>query len=312
MGAFLYRYNKQLRDVSDALMGNYFEAGRDIVLVTGGVSGLGREIVGKFAAKKARVIVLDIQSPTMEDRVENVHYYQCDVGNRNQLIEIHKKVIQEVGKPTVLINNAGIARGKSLVELEYAEIEQMIHTNLLASFYTIKLLLPDMLEQKRGYIVTIASVLGYMCPARLSVYGASKSGLIALHEALTYELGSPSWNKTGVKTLLVCPGQLKTNMFEGVVTPTKLLAPELDPAYVAERIYSAMEVGRKGDIKLPLYANLIPIFRALPWFFADGARKLSGIDKSVANFKGVLNRATNIVSLGRKVNGPRDTADIAE
>ena len=93
-----------------------------------------------------------------------------------------------------------------------------------------------MILKNRGYIITIASVLGYMSPARLSAYGASKSGLIALHESLTYELGSPSLNPHGIKTLLVCPGQLKTGMFQGVKTPSTILAPELDPKFVASYV----------------------------------------------------------------------------
>ena len=159
--------------------------------------------------------------------------------------------------------------------------------NLLSSFYTIKTFLPDMLNIKRGYIVTIASTLGYMSPARLSAYGASKSGLIALHESLTYELGSPTLNTTGVKTLLICPGQLKTHLFEGVRTPSTLFAPEMDPKDVARQVLKAVTYGCRGEIKLPFYGNFLPIFRSVPWPIVAMMRYISGIDTSMKQFKEV-------------------------
>ena len=202
---------------------------------------------------------------------------------------------------TILINNAGITTGKTLLDLSYDEIERTIQINLMSSFYTIKTFLPDMLLMQRGYIVTIASVLGYMSPARLSAYGASKSGLIALHESLTYELGPPSINPKGIKTLLICPGQLKTGMFDGVKTPSSILAPELDPKYVADNVISAIELGRRGEIKIPFYGNFLPIFRAVPWPIVEAARYYSGIDKSMQTFKNTVLTISRVASKANSI-----------
>ncbi|ABN67256.2 predicted protein [Scheffersomyces stipitis CBS 6054] len=291
-----YHLSKKIRDISNRLVGNYFEPEKDTVLITGGCSGLGKELVNTFAATRAKVVVLDIVVPTDEEQPENVYYYKCDVSDRKQVLQVHKTIKKEIGNITVLINNAGITTGKPLVDLSYHEIEKTIQINLMSSFYTIKVFLPSMLRLHRGYIVTIASVLGYMSPARLSAYGASKSGLIALHESLTYELGPPSMNPTGVKTLLICPGQLKTAMFSGVNTPSSLLAPELDPKYVASSVLSALELGRRGEIKLPLYGNFLPMFRAFPWPIVEVARAISGIDHSMNSFKNTLTKVASTVS----------------
>lgn len=273
--------NKQLKNISTAIVGTSYEPHRDIVLITGGASGLGKEIVQLFNAKQGTVVVLDIYVPNEMERISNVHYYQCDVSNRQQISEVQSQIKRDVGKVTVLVNNAGITTGKPLLNLSYEEIEKTIQINLLSSFYTIKTFLPDMLRMKRGYVVTIGSVLGYLSPARLSAYGASKSGLIALHESLTYELGPPSLNPTGVKTLLLCPGQLRTRMFAGVKTPSTLLAPELDPKHVAASVVAAVELGRRGEIQLPVYAKFVPIFRAVPWQLVEIVRGLSGMDNSM-------------------------------
>lgn len=299
----IYWLNKQFRYISDLIIGNVFDPRFDIVLVTGGVTGLGRELVLQIISKGAQVVVLDILEPLEEDlNTVGLTHYKCDVSDPQDVLRTQKLVRKEIGVVTVLINNAGIATGKPVLDLSFQEIEKTIQINLLSSFYTIKAFLPDMMLRGRGYIVTIASVLGYMSPARLSAYGASKSGLIALHESLTYELGSPSLNPQGIKTLLVCPGQLKTGMFQGVATPSTIFAPELDPAFVASSVVNAIELGRRGEIKLPLYSKVIPMFRALPWPIVEVTRRITGIDQSMIDFKSKISKVASSVSSLRNIS----------
>lgn len=282
----LYRLNRGLLDVSELLVGLTFDPRRDVVLITGGSGGLGKELAEKFVGAGAQVVVFDVVVPAQGSQqfVAGVHYFLCDVSCVRSIEASAKEVEEVVGKVTVLINNAGIATGETVLQLTYAQIEKTLAVNLLSSFYTIKTFLPAMLDMKRGYIVTIASTLGYMSPARLSAYGASKSGLIALHESLTYELGPPTLNTTGVKTLLICPGQLKTSLFESVQTPHSLLAPELDPKYVAKEVYKAVKLGKRGEIRMPFYGNILPMFRSAPWPLVQLARHFSGIDRGMLKF----------------------------
>lgn len=281
----IYHLNKQYRRVADIILGHFFDPHMDIVCVTGGASGLGKEIAKIFSEAGAQTVILDISIPEESDRIPNAKYYACDVSNCEEIIQVAGLISKEVGVVTILINNAGITHGKSLLNLNYDEIEKTIKVNLLSSFYTIKVFLPGMLEQRRGYIVTVASVLGYMSPARLSDYGASKSGLIALHESLTYEMGPPSLSPNGIKTLLICPGQLKTNMFSSIQSPSSLFAPELEPSFVAKKLFNALELGRRGEIKLPFYGNFMPIMRAIPWPIVEFLRDVSGMDGAMKKFR---------------------------
>lgn len=303
---FIFIQYIRLKNVIDklvkAIIGHRFDAERDIVLITGGCSGLGKELALVFANEGAEVVVLDINLSEEFTTNNRVHYYQCDVSSRKQVYDSYKLIKAEVGKITILINNAAIASNQSLLELSFDDIERTIEVNLMASFYTIKCFLPDMIRKKRGYIVTIASVLGYMSPARLSAYGVSKSGLIALHELLTYELGPPSFNLTGIKTLLVCPGQLKTGLFEHVTTPSTFLAPELDSCYVAKSVLKAIKLGQRGEIKVPTYGKFIPIFRVFPWPIVEFFRNVFGIDRSISAIKSAVSIVSSVSSLYSRSN----------
>ncbi|CDR44457.1 CYFA0S14e02894g1_1 [Cyberlindnera fabianii] len=284
--------NRSIDVIHDCIIGTVLEKHQDIVLVTGGGSGLGREIVRELKARHIpKVIVFDINIPNENSQIPGVHYFKCDISDKEKIQKLSEKIQSEIGIVTVVINNAGIASGKSLLELSFEEIDKMVKVNMLSSFYMVKTFLPNMLLMKRGYIVSVASVLGYMTPSRLTAYGAAKSGMIAFHESLSYELGPPLGNDTGVKTLLVCPGQLKTPMFKGVNTPSNILAPELEPSYVAQKIVRAIECGRRGEIQMPFYGHFLPLFRALPWPITQFARLLSGMDESMTTFGHNLGRA---------------------
>jgi NAD(P)-dependent dehydrogenase (short-subunit alcohol dehydrogenase family) len=155
----------------DAVFGTVLEKHRDIVLVTGGCSGLGHEIVREFKVRSLpKVIVFDLHIPKEEDKIPGVSYYACDVSDLKRIQELAEEIKKDFGIVTVVINNAGITSSKTLLDLSFQEIETIIAVNLTSSFYINKVFLPNMILLKRGYIVTIASVLGYMSPARLSEY----------------------------------------------------------------------------------------------------------------------------------------------
>lgn len=115
-------------------------------------------------------------------------------------------------------------------------------------------------------------------------YGASKAGLVGLYESLTYELGSPSTSTCGVRTLLVCPGQLRTPLFQGLETPSTILAPVLDPSDIADSIISAMENGQIGEIDFPFYSRFMPWMRTMPWHMQEVVRYLSGTDRAMQRY----------------------------
>jgi NAD(P)-dependent dehydrogenase (short-subunit alcohol dehydrogenase family) len=254
----------------------------DIVAITGGSSGLGYQLASVLAKQhKFTVAILDVHAPS-GDQIPGVHYYHCDVGSNESVDRAAREIRKDLGVVTILINNAGIFKGgKPAFELTYEEVRDTFDINLMSSFSTIKAFVPGMIERHRGYVVTIGSVLGHVSPAKLSAYSASKAGLLALHEALSYELGPPLSPKSGIRMLLVTPGQINTGLFSGVKTPSKWLAPVLEPSYIATAVVDALKRGEVGELKLPFYVRFMPLMRVVPLRIAQLAREYSGMDKAM-------------------------------
>lgn len=137
-----------------------------------------------------------------------------------------------------------------------------------------------------GTIVTISSVLGKLGASNLPDYTAAKAGLIAMHNSLRAELASPEApdGTEYIRTILVTPGQLSTNLFAGVKTPSSFLGPVVEPVELAREIVRMIDAGESGDISMPLYARWIEWMHVLPVSLQRLARKLSGVDRAMENF----------------------------
>lgn len=142
---------------------------KDVVVITGGCGGLGRCLAQRMVDKGvSKVVVLDVVLPDPEDRLPNVFYYHCDVSSLQRVQEVAEDIKDRFGPVTILINNAAIMRGRNLLDMDDEEIRLVLRVNLYSSFITTKTFLPGMLSLGRGYIVTVASILGHLSPARLS------------------------------------------------------------------------------------------------------------------------------------------------
>ncbi|KAJ6141382.1 hypothetical protein N7470_009772 [Penicillium chermesinum] len=191
----------------------------------------------------ASVAVLDIKvfaEGELEATLgEDVEYFRCDVGNRQELEAVKETIEEKLGTPTVIINCAAArVNGLPLLELPADAAEKTLRTNLLAPFHLYQVFLPKIISDvdNGGTIVTISSVLGQTTPAGLSDYSASKAGLSALHRTLEAELRE----NDRIKMLLVEVGQMATPLFDWIKTPNRFLAPNLEPVEVAREIVATV------------------------------------------------------------------------
>ncbi|KAF8914210.1 retinal short-chain dehydrogenase/reductase [Gymnopilus junonius] len=243
-----------------------------IVVVTGGASGIGELLANTMAVRNVTVVVLDVNPIITENY--NIAYYKCDVSKWEEVEAVSKKIIEEIGEPTILINNAGVVQGKLLVDLTPQDVQQTFAVNTLSHFWILKAFLPSLLKNKSGHIVTMSSALGMTGVAQMSDYCASKAAVIGLHESLRYELDKSIFTLykcPQIRTTLVCPGHVLTPMFS-------------TPVAVVKKIIAALDDQYSENILLPFYTNFIPFIGHLPSFLRDLVQWISGADYAMENF----------------------------
>lgn len=194
----------------------------DVILITGGAMGLGKEIAVNFIKHGAKSIVLwDMNGEALEKAKKdlqsnqvNVYTYVVDVTDRNKVYSEAEKVKREVGKVTYLVNNAGIVSGKLLCDIPDEMIEKTFAVNAISHYWILKSFLPDMIASNNGHIVTIASMAGHAGVQYLTDYCSSKFAAVGTHEALKVELMCQGI--TGIDLTCICPYFINTGMFAGV------------------------------------------------------------------------------------------------
>ncbi|KAB5586016.1 hypothetical protein GE09DRAFT_1166586 [Coniochaeta sp. 2T2.1] len=255
----------------------------EVIVITGGASGLGMLVAEVYGMRGASVAVLDVRD--MENgEARGVTYYKCDVSDKDQVERVAREIEKDLGPPTVLINNAAIVVGKRLLDMTVSEIENSLSTNLLSHFYTLKTFLPSLTRSERGgTIVTMSSVIGHTGAAQLSDYAAAKAGVTALHKSLAAELRE---SHPEIRMVLVTPGQVSTPLFYGVQTPNAFLAPVVEPVDVAKEIIAAIDNGYSTAIAMPLYARWIDWFNVLPIGLQAVARRMAGVDEGMKTYIG--------------------------
>ncbi len=259
------------------------------VLITGAASGIGRLMAAKIAARGARLILWDVNALRLGELHADLaahgaaaHTYVCDLAQRDAIAATAARVLQDCGPVDVLINNAGIVNGKSLLDSSDDEIERTFRINTLALFSTTRAFLPGMLACGAGHVVNIASAAGLAGVPRLTDYSASKFAVVGFDESLRLELKHLG---SRVITTLVCPFFIDTGMFRGVKTRFSWLLPILAPDDVAERIVRAIEANRRRLV-MPRFVLAALLVRALPPRAFDAVMAFFGITRSMDEFTG--------------------------
>lgn len=260
------------------------------VLVTGGASGIGRASARRLAALGARVTIWDVSAENLAHTVdalkscgpETPRGFICDVSSRERVDEVARATVEAAGPVDVLLNNAGVVSGKSLLEIPPAQIERTFAINVLGLFWVTRAVLPAMIERGHGHIVTIASASSLVGVARLSDYASSKWAAMGFDESLRAELRKTA---PGVITTVVCPFYIDTGMFHGVKTRFPRLLPILKEEDVAAKIVDAIQHDRRS-VMLPPLVRLVPLLRALPIGAFDWITSFLGVNASMDEFKG--------------------------
>ncbi|KAL8947263.1 MAG: hypothetical protein Q9222_006440 [Ikaeria aurantiellina] len=251
----------------------------EVVVITGGASGLGKCIAEIYALKGVGVAVMDVAIEE-EGEKEGVRLYKCDVADRGMVGKVWKRICEDLGTPTVLINNAAVVNGKPFLELTEDEVENTFRVNTLAHFQLAKLFLrPLVAIGMGGTLVTVSSILGRLGASNLSAYTGSKAAAIAFHTSLAAELREMS----NIKTILVTPGQLDTGMFGHIKLDwfRNFFGPVIEVRELAVKIVSTIDAGEGGTIAMPFYAASLPWQQILPRGLQDWLKRWSGVDTAM-------------------------------
>lgn len=196
-------------------------------LLTGAAGGIGPFIARALAEQGLNLVLasrsgdeLDsLLSDILEMNVEAIRV-ETDIRNVAALDALVRSAYAKFGEIDLLINNAGINNVLPYHCLDIEDIERIMLVNLTAPMLLTKLLLPKMLNNRRGHIVNIASLAGEVGTPFCEAYGASKSGLIGFTRSLRLE-----YRASGVSASAICPGFVTTGQYQKFVQETNLQAP---------------------------------------------------------------------------------------
>ena len=190
-----------------------------VAVVTGAARGIGLAISKKFLEEGYRIAILDIDQKTLSQTMKqdfdtnNVLGLECDVSELDQVDQSVNRVVEQFGRNDVLVNNAGIAEFKPMLETSYEEWSRILAVNLNGPFICTQACAPFMLKNEGGSIVNIASISGLRASTLRIAYGTSKAALMHLTKQQAAELG----NK-GVRVNAIAPGPVDTAMAKKVHT----------------------------------------------------------------------------------------------
>ncbi len=213
------------------------ELGGKVALVTGGARGLGEAICRTLAGAGAAVAVADLRREAAEATAARLREQGAqalalglDVGDEAAAADAVRRVVGDLGRLDVLVNNAGTDVTLSVEELTFTDFDRVLRTNLRGPFVMAKTTFPLMRERGGGHIVNIVSTAARRAWANASAYHASKWGLLGLSHALHVE-----GRKQAIKVTAVIAGGMRTPFILDRFPDTPLDVLQ-DPQNVAETV----------------------------------------------------------------------------
>merc|ERR1711892_158151 len=208
-----------------------------VVLVTGGGSGIGRLMCLRFARLGATIVTWDINKAGNEETVDMIKKegnrafsYTVDMSSRDDIYRVAEQTKEDVGPVTILVNNAGIVSGTAVMDTPDSKIVKTFEVNVLAHCFTNKLV----------------------------DYCSSKFAAVGLDEAFRVEMFVQG-HSDYIKTTVVCPYYISTGMFAGVQSK---LIPILVPEYVADSVVGATLTNREV-LLLPWWSFILIALKAI-------------------------------------------------
>ena len=184
-------------------------------LITGAARGIGKQIALLFASEGCNIAFTDLEENDLAlqtkqeiaDKGVKVGFYASNAADFESAHQVVEQVVADFGRIDILVNNAGITRDGLLPRMSEQQWDSVINVNLKSAFNFIHACAPLMTRQRRGSIISMASVVGVSGNAGQANYSASKAGIIGLTKSTAKELGS-----RGIRANAIAPGFIMTDM----------------------------------------------------------------------------------------------------
>lgn len=184
-----------------------------VVVITGGSSGIGKQVAGDLLRRGAYVIICSTEQTMLEEAhtelqliSHRIDSFVCDVQSTEQVFRLSQYVLERYRHIDILINNVGYAVYRPFEESSIEEIFDIVDINLFGAMRCAKVFLPNMIARRCGRIVNISSVGGEMIITPNAAYCAAKHGMVAWTKAIRYELAYYN-----ISVNVVCPDYVRTN-----------------------------------------------------------------------------------------------------
>ncbi|XP_006754333.1 PREDICTED: carbonyl reductase family member 4 [Myotis davidii] len=182
-----------------------------VCAVFGGSRGIGRAVAQLLAQKGYRLAIvarnLEVAKAAAGDLGGGHLAFSCDVAKEHDVKHTFEEMEKNLGPVNFLVNAAGINRDSLLVRTKTEDMISQLHTNLLGSMLTCKAAMKTMIQQQKGSIVNVGSIIGLKGNAGQSVYSATKGGLVGFSRALAKEVA-----RKKIRVNVVAPGFVHTDM----------------------------------------------------------------------------------------------------
>ena len=186
-------------------------------VVTGGGKGIGQAIAKRFAEEGAKVAIWEADEISGEETVEEIlsngqeaHLFKCDITDEASVQNATLGVLDKMGSPDILINNAGIAHVGTATSTSVEDFDKVMEVNAKGMFLCLRNILPKMVEKKSGVILNLASIASRLGIADRFAYSASKGAVLAMTLSIARD-----YVEHGIRCNCVCPGRVHTPFVDG-------------------------------------------------------------------------------------------------
>jgi len=207
-----------------------FELNNKVVLITGATGGIGGAIAKQMKAAGAKVVVTGRNANKLSEFDDSFIKIVSDLSADGAADKLISDTIEKAGRIDVLINNAGITMDTLLMRMTDEQFDNVLNTNLRATFKLCRAAIMPMMKQRYGRIINMASIVGVVGGAGQANYAASKGAIIAMTKSIAAEVAS-----RGITANAIAPGFIKTPM-------TDVLPEELKKKYLEQ-----IPAGRFGE-----------------------------------------------------------------